>query len=169
MISVLKSRTSATCMWYLSNCLLTCLIDFFSRNPDTLSITPANATIQASWVDKTSKVCNFQEMFLNQVDMSLHSGNKPLNTNGLKRMLAFCDFVFSPSVKEEYVIAGGHSIWFRSFFQMFLPYGSTHVSKKKKMVNGGVIALELVKANTKTGPKYMIDPDSIHIVYGGFH
>lgn len=101
--------------------------------------------------------------------MSLHSGNKPLNTNGLKRMLAFCDFVFSPSVKEEYVIAGGHSIWFRSFFQMFLPYSSTHVSKHRKVVNGGVVALELIKVNTDTGPQYMIDPDSIHVVYGGFH
>ena len=142
---------------------------FLSRNPDTLSITPAHAPIQASWVEKTSKVCKFQEIFSNQVDMSLHSGNKPLNTNGLKRMLAFCDFVFSPSVKEANVVAGGHSIWFRSFFQMFLPYSSTHTSKKKKMVNGGVVAFDLIKANTKVGPKYMIDPDSIHVVYGGFH
>lgn len=140
-----------------------------SRNPDTLSITPAHATIQASWVDKTSKVCDFQEIFSNQVDMSLHSGNKPLNTNGLKRMLAFCDFVFSPSVKEQYVIAGGHSIWFRSFFQTFLPYDSNHVAKKKKIVNGGVVAFELIKANTKTGPKYMVNPDSVQIIYGGFH
>jgi hypothetical protein len=140
-----------------------------SRNPDTLSITPGHTTIQASWVEKTSNVCSFQELFLNQVDMSLHSGNKPLNTNGLKRMHAFNDFIFSPSVKEEYVIAGGHSIWFRSFFQVFLPYTSTHVSKTKKIVNGGVVAFELIKANTGTGPKYMIDPGSIHVVYGGFH
>ena len=101
--------------------------------------------------------------------MSLHSGNKPLNTNGLKRMIAFCDFVFSPSVKEQYVVAGGHSIWFRSFFQTFLPYTFAHVSKKKKMVNGGVVGFDLIKANTKNGPKYMIDADSVRIVYGGFH
>ena len=101
--------------------------------------------------------------------MSLHSGNKPLSTNGLKRMDAFNDFVFSPSVKEDYVIVGGHSIWFRSFFQTFLPYTSTHVAKKKKIVNGGVVAFELIKANTKTGQKYMVDAKSIHVVYGGFH
>ncbi len=100
--------------------------------------------------------------------MSLHTGNKPLNTNGMKRMLAFCDFVFSPSVKEQNVIAGGHSIWFRSFFQTFLPYGCTHVAKNKKMINGGVVAFEIVKADTKSGPKYMIDPETIHTVYGGF-
>ena len=140
-----------------------------SRNPDTLSITPPHTPIQASWVDKTSQACNFQDLYLSQVDMSLHSGNKPLDTNGLKRMVAFCDFVFSPSIKEEYVVAGGHSIWFRSFFQSFLPYEKVHLSKKKKMVNGGVVAFELIKATTKSGPKYMIDPGSIHVVYGGFH
>eukprot|EP00934_Nitzschia_sp_Nitz4_P006841 Nitzschia sp. Nitz4//scaffold61_size107673//99152//100413//NITZ4_004255-RA/size107673-snap-gene-0.122-mRNA-1//-1//CDS//3329555770//6831//frame0 len=140
-----------------------------SRNPDTLSITPPHTPIQASWIDKTFKECNFQELFLQQVDMSLHTGNKPVSTNGLKRMQAFCDFVFSPSAKEDYVIAGGHSIWFRSFFQMYLPYTATHMGKTKKMVNGGVVSFELVKANTPGGPQYMIDPDSVHVVYGGFH
>lgn len=101
--------------------------------------------------------------------MSLHSGNKPLDTNGLKRMLAFGDFIFSPSVKEHHVIVGGHSIWFRSFFRTFLPYTTVHPSKQKKIVNGGVIAFELIKASTKSGTKYMVDPDSIHVVYGGFH
>jgi hypothetical protein len=104
-----------------------------SRNPDTLSITPAHTPIQASWIEKTSKVCDFQDIFNSQTDMSLHTGNKPLNTNGLKRMLDFCEFVYSPSCKEEYyVIVGGHSIWFRSF-QMFLPYSVHHVSKNKRL------------------------------------
>jgi hypothetical protein len=134
-----------------------------------LSITPAHTPIQASWVDKTSKICDFQATFTNQFDMSLHTGNKPLNTNGLKRMNEFCDFVFSPSVKEEYVIAGGHSLWFRCFFQSFLPFNFGHISKKKKMVNGGVVAFEILKTKTKSGPKYMIDPKSVSVVYGGFH
>ena len=34
-----------------------------SRNPDTLSITPAYTPIQASWIDKTAKVCDFQDIF----------------------------------------------------------------------------------------------------------
>jgi hypothetical protein len=100
--------------------------------------------------------------------MSLHIGNKPINTNGLKRMLDFCEFVFSPSVKESHVIVGGHSIWFRSFFNMFLPYSVHHVSKNKKIVNGGVVTFELMKAETRRGPKYMIDPKTIRVVYGGF-
>jgi hypothetical protein len=139
-----------------------------SRNPDTLAITPAHTPIQASWIEKSSKVCPFQEIFDSQTDMSLHAGDKPLNTNGLKRMLEFCDFVYSPSIKEEHVIVGGHSIWFRSFFKTFLPYSVHHDAKKKKIVNGGIVAFELMKADTKRGPKYMIDPKTIRVVYGGF-
>ena len=120
-------------------------------------------------MEKTFTEVDFQHVFTNQVDMSLHSGNKPIGTNGLKRMNLFCDFLFSPSVTEDYVIVGGHSLWFRSFFQTFLPYKSSHISKKKKIVNGGVVAFEFVKANTKNGPRYMIDPKSIDVVYGGFH
>lgn len=139
-----------------------------SRNPDTLSITPPHATIQASWIEKTSTLCNFQETLSFQTDMSLHIGNKPLSTHGLKRMLEFCEFLYSPNVKEDYIIVGGHSIWFRSFFQMFLPYSVHHVSKNRKIVNGGVVTFELMKAETKRGPKYMIDPKTIRVVYGGF-
>lgn len=141
-----------------------------SRNPDTLSITPAHTQIQASWIDKTSRLINFQSTYINQVDMSLHAGNKPLNTNGLKRMRDFCQFVFSPSCPEQYVVVGGHSIWFRSFFQTFLPYGDNHVGKKKKIVNCGVVAVTLIKATRPSGQAtYMIDPQSVEVIYGGFH
>lgn len=138
-----------------------------SRNPDTLSITPAQTQIQASWIEKGSKsVANFQGVFDNQVDMSLHSGNKPLDTNGLKRMNEFCEFLYSQP--DSHFIVGGHSIWFRSFFQMFLPYSVHHASKEKKIVNGGVVTFEMMKAETRRGPRYMVDPKTIQVVYGGF-
>jgi hypothetical protein len=108
-----------------------------SRNPDTLSITPAHTPIQASWIEKTYAHRDYQDIFTSQTDMSLHTGNKPVNTNGLKRMLEFCEFAFSGTIKEDYIIVGGHSIWFRFFFKSFLPYSVQHVSKNKKIVNGG--------------------------------
>lgn len=141
-----------------------------SRNPDTLSITPAQTQIQASWIDKESKIADFQSTFMNQIDMSLHTGNKPISTNGLKRMRDFCDFVFSTSVKERYVVVGGHSIWFRSFFRTFLPHEVDHPGKTKKVVNCGVVAFTLIKVVRKSGQAtYMIDPKSVEVVYGGFH
>jgi hypothetical protein len=141
-----------------------------SRNPDTLAITPPHATVQASWIEKSYKACNFQSIFDHQTDTSLHSGNKPLNTNGLKRMNEFCEFVyFSHQMKDaSHIVVGGHSIWFRYFFNMFLPYSVHHVSKNKKIVNGGIVTFELMKAETRRGPRYMIDPKTIRVVYGGF-
>lgn len=138
-----------------------------SRNPDTLSITPAHTPVTASWIDKTSKICDFQQVFSTQVDMSLHVGNKPIDTNGLKRMEEYCDYIFT--LEEDHVICGGHSIWFRSFFRTYLPTTIDHAAKKKKIVNCGIVAMTLCKAKTlDKGDKYMIDPQSIQVVFGGF-
>ena len=139
-----------------------------SRNPDTLSITPPATSIQASWVEESHlELCDFASIYEHQVDMSRHEGDKPVGSNGLVRMLEFCDFAFT-NVDPDYLIVGGHSIWFRSFFQMFLPYSVHHDAKTKKIVNGGVVVFDLMKANTKDGPKYMIDPITIRVIYGGF-
>jgi hypothetical protein len=138
-----------------------------SRNPDTLSLTPAHTAVTASWIEKSSKVCDFEQVFGTQVDMSLHTGNKPIGTNGLIRMNEFCDYVFT-DIKEEHIIVGGHSIWFRSFFRTYLPYTIDHVAKTRKVVNCGIVALTLLKASTPDGDKYMIDPQSVKVVHGGF-
>lgn len=140
-----------------------------SSNPDTLSLTPPHTPIEASWIEKGYKGCNFQEVFNSQTDMSLHTGNKPLDTNGLKRMNEFCDYIFSTGCADtSFFIVGGHSIWFRYFFNIYLPYSVHHVSKQKKVVNCGIITLDVMKAETRRGPKYMIDPKTIKPVYGGF-
>lgn len=143
-----------------------------SRNPDTLSITPPHTNIKASWIEKEydTSVCNYAEVFDNNLDMSLYTGNKPINTNGHKRMEEFCEYIFTSSspTHKEYIIVGGHSIWFRAFFQTYLPYSVQHVSKQKKIVNCGIVVFDLMKADTKYGPKYMIDPKTIKTVYGGF-
>ena len=83
-------------------------------------------------------------------------------------MNEFCDFIYTPSVKEDHVIVGGHSIWFRSFFKTFLPYSVKHQAKDKKIVNAGIITFELLKVETKSGSRYMVDPKTIQVVYGGF-
>lgn len=138
-----------------------------SRNPDTLSITPAHETVTASWIEKDSNICNFQEIFDKNSDMKLHVGNKPLSTNGLKRMIEFCKYSFE--VQEEALIVGGHSIWFRSFFRTFLPYTVDHASKNRKVVNCGAVAFTLLKKKgSDNNPVFVVDPDSVTVIYGGF-
>lgn len=149
--------------------ILPCLQEI-SRNPDTLSITPAQTKVKPSWIEVSSDVCDFSSIFTKQVDMQYHLGNKPIDTNGLKRMMKFNQTVFSSSLPEDYIIVGGHSIWFRSFFREFLPRGSGHVGKKKKIVNCGAVALDLWKTTTTDDGRdmFMIDEKSIRVVYGGF-
>lgn len=143
-----------------------------SRNPDTLSITPAHTAVNASWVDKSSTdICDFQNIFTSYTDMTQHVGNKPINTNGLIRMKEFCRYVFSSKgvpAGVDHVIVGGHSIWFRSFFRTYLPHTKSYDAKSKKIVNCGIVKFDLVKASTEKGVVYMVDPESIRVVYGGF-
>lgn len=101
--------------------------------------------------------------------MSYHRGNKPIDTNGLKRMMEFNTEVFSSTLPEDYIIVGGHSIWFRSYFREFLPNGSDFVGKKKKIVNCGAVKFDLWKTSTDDGKfMFMIDEKSVSVVYGGF-
>mmetsp|Transcript_17359 Transcript_17359/g.32906 ORF Transcript_17359/g.32906 Transcript_17359/m.32906 type:complete len:466 (+) Transcript_17359:275-1672(+) len=148
--------------------VLPCLQEI-SRNPDTLSITPPKTNVTPSWIEAAYPDVDFKAIFATQVDMNLHFGNKPIDTNGYKRMKEFCTFAFN-SIDEEFIIVGGHSIWFRSFFKEFLPRDSNHVSKKKKVVNCGAVSFSLCKIYDDNGgtDRFMVDEDSIRVVYGGF-
>lgn len=138
-----------------------------SRNPDTLSITPPKTNVAPSWVDASYDKVDFKTIFQRQVNMNLHLGNKPIDTNGYKRMKEFCHVAFS-NIDEEYIIVGGHSIWFRSFFKEFLPRDSAHVGKKKKVVNCGAVSFTLLKTYENGEEKFMMEEDSVRVIYGGF-
>jgi hypothetical protein len=50
-----------------------------------------------------------------------------------------------------------------------LPPGEDHISKKKKIVNCGVIGLTMQVRRDSAGTVfYQVDPKSITTVYGGF-
>ena len=63
------------------------------------------------------------------------------------------------------------------FFWTFLPNTIDHVSKTRKVVNCGIVAVTLMKVTVSTSTTtsrsdgkccYMIDPQSIKVVHGGF-
>ena len=89
-----------------------------SINPDALSITPAQGDCQAAFTDPKF----LKPYFEKRMDTSKLLGNKPIDSNGLKRLNAFAEFVFN-DVKKENIVAAGHSLYFRSFFKTFLPKG----------------------------------------------
>ena len=94
-------------------------------------------------------------------------GNKTLSVTGIKRMQKFNEWAFSRD--EDTIIIGGHSLWFRSFFQTYLAHASTHDAKTKKLENSGVISFTLHRKKGDNGePLYRVDEDSMESVYRGF-
>lgn len=170
--------------------VLPCLQEM-SRNVDTLSITPAQSVrptlrrgsffpvllvcfahfgcsccrhlanmqiIAPSWVDRQHG-CTSQDAL---VDVSLHAGNKPMSQRGLERLYDFVNWAFESNAKT--IIVCGHSLWFRSFFKVFMPHQSKHVAKQKKMVNAGAVGFTL----SKRGGCYLVRPATITPLHGGF-
>jgi hypothetical protein len=64
------------------------------------------------------------------------------------------------------VIVGGHSIWFRSFSNVPAVQCPSRI-QEQKIVNGGIVTSDIMKAETRQGPSYMIDPQD-YSVYRGF-
>jgi phosphohistidine phosphatase SixA len=134
-----------------------------SVNPDALSIHPAKAPLVTSWIDSE----RVKEIYGTQCDTSKNKGNKPLNSNGLQRMESFCWTLFE-DIEASSVLVTGHSFWFRAFFQTYLSRSFDHVSKQKKLINGGVVGFTLMRKKTDKGDKYMIEANSLVVLCGGF-
>ncbi|KAL7536708.1 hypothetical protein ACHAXR_007352 [Thalassiosira sp. AJA248-18] len=163
--SVTKKKGTTT----KDNILLLPSMQEISFNPDALTILPPKGVAHPTWCDDTISGLP-PGTFSSLVDTRFHTGNKSLDSNGLIRLNQFCADVFDSSkLPKDTVIAAGHSLFFRSFFQVFLPRGLEHISKKKKLVNGGTVMVTFREVTLGNGMKeYMIDPNSIVMVYGGF-
>jgi len=148
--------------------LLPCMQEI-SKNPDALTILPPKGVAHPTWCDDVI-VGLPPGTFTSLIDTRYHTGNKSIDSNGLIRLNQFCADIFDSSkLPKSNIIFAGHSLFFRSFFQVYLPRGMEHVSKKKKLVNGGTVMVTLREATLGNGRKeYMIDPKSVVMVYGGF-
>ena len=108
--------------------------------------------------------------YANYYNAAENLGNKSSSFTGLKRLKCFSDWVFTRP--EEVIIASGHSLWFKYYFQTYLPHSSAHPAKSCKIVNSGVIAFTVSQGllDTPNGRMsvYAIDEGSIMNVYGGF-
>jgi hypothetical protein len=109
-------------------------------------------------------------LYTTRIDVRKHHGNKPVTTNGLKRMTAFTKIIFD-DIDKEAVIATGHSLYFKAFFQTFLPYSFDHVAKKKKLINCGMVSFTFERILVDEKNKlwaHRIVPNSIVTLHGGF-
>ena len=133
-----------------------------SRNFDTMALAPKRGG------PRMGSDVAFDLDAAKAFDASANHGNKSLGTPGYARLRDFAQW--AADRPESTIIVGGHSLWFRSFFQVFMPPTSTHVCKKNKIVNCGVVAFDLHVTRT-AGQKqhgFFADPESLVVVYGGF-
>ena len=100
-------------------------------------------------------------------DAKENEGDKKVKSKGLTRMLQFAKWAMDRP--EETVIVGGHSLYFRFFFQTFLPLSSTHIAKKDKMGNGCIVSFTLFEGTDPNNTTfYGIDEPSIRVIHHDF-
>jgi hypothetical protein len=169
-----------------------------SFNPDALSITPPYtkvavddniprlvAAVETSMGDSNDATnssssssdalllqpARLNRIYQEKIAVQLSHGNKSLQSNGIQRLQAFCHEVFNEPELKDYsaIIAGGHSLWFRSFFQTYLPHATDHIAKRKKLINGGIVACTLqrvpvvvaaVPSSTSSSPPLQEDDEN---------
>ncbi|RYH25718.1 histidine phosphatase family protein [archaeon] len=150
--------------------LLTSLQEI-SRNVDAYSISPAEHIADLPF-SRIVDICGGKDNFVPEkvYECSTNHGNKTTSFYGIRRLNAFNEWMFKQH--EQTIIVGGHSLWFKYYFQTFLPHESTHEAKSKKISNSGVVGFTIQQTTdllTEDGqPRYRIMPDSLVVVYGGF-
>lgn len=131
-----------------------------SRNFDTMALAPASC---APRLDRATELRAPKASF----DGSANKGNKGLRFRGADRLKHFARW--AADRPESTIVVAGHSLWFRSFFQVYLAEGAEHVCTKRKLVNCGVVGFTLqVSHDADNEERHRIDPASISVVYGGF-
>lgn len=148
--------------------LLSCLQEI-SRNIDTYQLSPPQGIADLPF-ERLYPHCGGKDNFPVEAvyDTSANYGNKSYSFYGIKRLRAFSDWVFLQK-EVSTVIVGGHSLWFKYYFQTYLPHSFQHDAKTKKITNSGMVAFDLHEHRMEDGSiVHRIDPDSIVTLYGGF-
>jgi broad specificity phosphatase PhoE len=93
------------------------------------------------------------------------------HTHTQVRLLRFAAWCFdAPLTKggEVTVIVSGHSLFFRTLFQAFLPHAAEHLAKTHKIANAGAVAITLERGSVDGVMLYRIPTASIQTIYGGW-
>ena len=75
---------------------------------DTLCITPAHTQPVPSWIESAWEDVDMKAAYSDRIDVSQYTGNKPVSSNGQKRLRAFLDWVFSEDndLYDTIIVAG---------------------------------------------------------------
>ena len=141
--------------------LCACIPQEITYNPDGNAVAPPYNPPPVSWIEAEIAEPDIVRAYKSKLDMSMHTGTKDITSNGLRRMMEFNEWLFNAN-SAEMVVAVGHSLWFKSYFNEFLPRRSDATVKKKKLPNCGMVefVVECV-TDFENNPVYLIDASSI--------
>ena len=140
-----------------------------SRNIDTRALSPAKEVADLPFSRIIPHCTGLGGTFNPDLifDTSENFGNKSRSFYGGKRLKSFNEWIFQRD--ESVIIAGGHSLWFKNYFQTYLPHQAIHDAKTKKITNSGAVSFTVYRAEDTDGSAlYRIDPSSVEVLYGGF-
>jgi broad specificity phosphatase PhoE len=111
-------------------------------------------------------------------DADGNRGNKAILADPCRRLARFAAFCFGDEMvggipclqdqRQGTVIAAGHSLWFRTFFRVYMDKRIQHPSKEGKISNAGVVAFKLERGAVGGRMLYRIRPESIRVLHGRF-
>jgi len=141
-----------------------------TRNVDTNSL-----LTEQGQLPETGLIEKYCPAFDAKKHLDVHSNrtvNKKLSRRALGSLEEFAGWCFSRE-EDVIIVSAGHSIWFKRFFEVFLPGkdDKNHYAKKKKMKNCSVVAFNLtkgVRSRQSQEEGYRIEKDSITSLYLGF-
>jgi broad specificity phosphatase PhoE len=104
----------------------------------------------------------------NMFDPSGNTGDKPIRSKekGFKRMEDFIEFCFQPELEGTTIIAVGHSLYYKRFFNCFLPHDLASKAKDCKLHNAAAVGLTLQRQkatshNADNKYVYRIKPNAL--------
>jgi hypothetical protein len=140
-----------------------------SRNVDTYALAPSNSVPDLPF-DRVAPHCGGEKFNPTDVyETTDNHGQKTHSFYGQKRFKSFNDWAFSR--EEDLIIVGGHSLWFKYYFQTFLPHATDHDAKNKKITNSGAVSFTIHAADgmlADGSTQYRVDPSTVQCIYGGF-
>jgi hypothetical protein len=123
--------------------------------------------------------------FRNLYNADGNKGNKAVLGHPRHRIARFAAFCFGDdkvqgleclrkaksnglSCAKSTVIVAGHSLWFKTFFRMYMDKNARHDAKNRKISNAGIVTFTLERGNVGGRMLYRIRPDTIRILRGHF-
>jgi len=149
-----------------------------SRNLDAVSLAPALSYPTAPRDAVATALHDADLVFDSLYCADGNRGNKAVFGHQRERLARFADFCFGESKvggleslqqnNGAVIVAVGHSLWFKTFFRMYIDRAVQHELKERKISNSGVVSFTLERGVVGGRMLYRILPHSIHILHGQF-